>query len=226
MIFVTEELDFSSLTAEQVHHFVPERPLGDFSWDTPTRPIPFFDYDLKAYQAAVRGFYQRLTFLRCGRDTRHAPTEAQIETFTRYLVENQRDNPEFHFGHGSWAIPADTAMPGDAAIDFAFAPSYLAIAWLVLVKKRYPHIARSVKGLDKALHRGFRFIFIKDLRGSGYDSNRDLLKAVDYLSLGAVFSYIEEHSQNHPRLVEKVRAVESHIIGKLATSTGFSATDA
>ncbi|WP_227664245.1 hypothetical protein, partial [Marinobacter salarius] len=75
-------------------------------------------------------------------------------------------------------------MPGDAAVDFAFAPSYLAIAWLVLVNDRYPRIAKNVKGVDKAIRRGMRFIFIKDLSGSGHDSNRDLLTAVEYLSLG------------------------------------------
>ena len=116
-------------------------------------------------------------------------------------------------------------MPGDAAVDFAFAPSYLAIAWLVLVKDRYPRIAKSVEGVDKALRRGLHFIFIKELKGSGHDSNRDLLKAIDYLSLGAVFSFISDHQTEYPRLTEKVRAVETNILGKLATATGFSTTD-
>ncbi|SNB59188.1 hypothetical protein SAMN04487880_3461 [Marinobacter sp. es.042] len=226
MIFITEDLDFDNLTSDQVHHLVPKQPLGAFSWDVPVRPLPFIDYDLRSYREAVKGFYQRLTFLRCARNTRHSPTDAQIEAFTRYLVENQRDNPELHFGHGSWAIPEDTTMPGDAAIDFAFTPSYLAIAWLVLVKDRYPQIAKNVKGVDKALRRGMRFIFIEDLKGSGHDSNRDLLKAVEYLSLGAVFSFIADHMAEYPRLVEQVHAVESNILGKLATATDYSATDA
>jgi len=162
MIFITEELDFDNLTSGQVHHVAPEHPLGAFSWDTPVRRLPFIDYDLRGYQEAVRGFYQRLTLLRCARDTRHSPTDAQIEVFTRYLVENQRDNLELHFGHGSWAIPEDTAMPGDAAVDFAFVPSYLAVAWLALVKERYPHVAKNVKGLEASLLRGLRFIFTKD----------------------------------------------------------------
>jgi len=225
MIYMIEELDFSNLTHDQVHHIAPKRPLGDFSWDTPPRPLPFSENDLRIFQDTVKGFHQRLTLLRCARSTRHAPTDAQIEAFTRYLVENQRDNPELHFGHGSWAIPEDTAMPGDAAIDFAFAPSYLAIAWLVLVKEQYPQIAKNVKGVDKAIRRGMRFIFIKDLKGSGHDSNRDLLKAVEYLSLGAVFSFIANHKAEHPRLVENVRAVETNILGKLASATGYSTTD-
>ncbi len=225
MIFFTEELDFSNLTSEKVHHFVPERPLGEFSWDAPVRPLPLIDFDLNSFQTAVKGFHQRLTLLRCAKNTRHAPTAAQIESFTRYLVENQRDNPELHFGHGSWAIPEDTAMPNDAAVDFAFAPSYLAVAWLVLVKQRYPQIARDVRGIDKSLRRGLRFIFIKDLKGSGHDSNRDLLKAVEYLSLGEVFSFIAGRQSIYPRLAEKVRSIESNIIGKMASARGFSTTN-
>jgi|GEM_PF-2582043 len=226
MIFITEDLDFDNLTSDQVHHLVPKRPLGAFSWDIPMNPLPLIEYDLKAYQVAVKGFYQRLTLLRCARDTRHSPTDAQIETFTRYLVENQRDNRELHFGHGSWAIPEDTAMPGDAAVDFAFVPSYLAVAWLVLVKERYPHIARNIEGMERSLRRGLRFIFIKELRGAGYDANRELLKAVEYLSLGTVFSYVADNRKMYPRLVEKVRAVESSIMGKLANARDFSTTDA
>ena len=160
---------------------------------------------------------QAVTFKRNGR--------SRWAGICSYLVENQRDNPELHFGHGSWAIPEDTAMPGDAAIDFAFAPSYLAIAWLVLVKDRYPRIAKNVEGVDKAIRRGMHFIFIKNLKGSGYDSNRDLLKAVEYLSLGTVFSFIANRQSMYPRLVENVRAVETNILGKLATATGYSATD-
>lgn len=226
MIYMIEELDFSNLTHDQVHHIAPKRPLGDFSWDTPPCPLPFPENDLSAFQDTVKGFHQRLTLLRCARNTRHAPTDAQIEAFTQYLVENQRDNPELHFGHGSWAIPEDTAMPSDAAIDFAFVPSYMAIAWLVLVKDRYPRIAKNVEGVDKAIRRGMRFIFIKNLKGSGYDSNRDLLKAVEYLSLGTVFSFISDHQSMYPRLVENVRAVETNILRKLATTTGYSTTDA
>ncbi|MFO7527614.1 MAG: hypothetical protein R6W86_02240 [Marinobacter sp.] len=225
MIFITEELDFENLSSDQVHHLVPKRPLGEFSWDTPIRPLPLMDYDLTSYQAAVKGFHQRLTLLRCARNTRHSPTDAQIEAFTRYLVENQRDNPKLHFGHGSWAIPEDTAMPSDAAVDFAFVPSYLAVAWLVLVTERYPHVAGNVTGMAKSLRRGLRFIFIKDLKGSGYDSNRELLKAVEYLSLGGVFSFIADHRNEYPRLVEKVRAIETNVMGTLASAKDYSATD-
>lgn len=225
MIYMIEELDFANLTHEQVHHIAPKTPLGDFSWDTPPRSLPFFEHDVRTFQDTVRSFHQRLTLLRCARNSRHAPTDAQIEAFTRYLVENQRDNPELHFGHGSWAIPEDTAMPGDAAIDFAFTPSYLAIAWLVLVTVRYPQIAKNVHGVDKTIRRGMRFIFMKELKGSGHDSNRDLLKAVEYLSLGSVFSFIHDHRSTFPRLVETVRAIETNILDKLALATGFSSTD-
>ncbi len=225
MIYMIEELDFANLTQEQVHHIAPTRPLGDFSWDTPIRPLPFSENDVRVFQDTVKGFHQRLILLRCARNTRHAPTDAQIEAFTRYLVANQRDNPELHFGHGSWAIPADTAMPSDAAIDFAFTPSYLAIAWLVFVTVRHPQIAKNVHGVDKAIRRGIRFIFVKDLKGSGHDSNRDLLKAVEYLSLGAVFSFLSDHQAAYPRLVEKVRGIETNILEQLATASDFSATE-
>lgn len=226
MIFMTEQLDFENLASHYENTRVPEKPLRDFSWDTPVRPLPFMEHDTDSFQRAVKGFHQRVTLLRCAVNTRHAPTDAQIETFTRYLVDNQRDNRKLHFGHGSWVIPEDTAMPSDAAVDFAFIPSYLAVAWLALVEERYPHIANNVDGFQRAIQRGLRFIFIKNLRGSGYDANRDLLKAVDYLSLGMVFSYIARNRNRYPRLVENVRAVESDIMGHLARVDGFSATDA
>jgi hypothetical protein len=61
--------------------------------------------------------------------------------------------------------------------------------------------------------------------GSGHDSNRDLLTAVEYLSLGTVFSFISNHQSMYPRLVENVRAIETNILGKLATATDYSTTD-
>ena len=86
MICITDELDFENLSSDQVQHLVPKRPLGEFSWDTPHRPLPFFENDLCIFQDTVKGFYQRLTLLRCARNTRHTPTDAQIEAFTRYCV--------------------------------------------------------------------------------------------------------------------------------------------
>jgi hypothetical protein len=225
MIVFTEELDFSNINFDQTRHLAPKRPLGDFSWDTPVRRLPFIGCDTELFEGVVKGFYQRLTLLRCAQNTRHAPTDAQIESFTNYLVDNQRDNPELYFGHGSWAIPADTAMPSDAAMDFAFMPSYIAVAWLVLVKERYPHIAKNVKGIDRAIRRGLKFIFIKDLRGHGYDSNRELLKGVDYLALGTVFSFIAKNQDRYSRFAEKVRSIESSILGRLATARDWSRTD-
>lgn len=53
MIFIAEELDFENLTADQVHHLVPKQPLGEFSWDTPIRPLPFMDHDLRSFEKAV-----------------------------------------------------------------------------------------------------------------------------------------------------------------------------
>lgn len=225
MIFFAEELDFDNLTSEKVHQLVPERPLGEFSWDNPVRLLPLFDHDLNSFRKAIKGFYQRLCILRCAQNTRHAPTDAQIESYTIYLLDSQRDAPELKFGHGSWAIPEDTRMPSDAAVDFAYVPSYLAVAWLVLVKDRYPNIANNIAGLDKAIHRGFKFIFQHELRGHGYDSNRELLKAVEYLALGATFSFIEKNQDRYSRYIGKIRAIESRIIGKLSKAEGYSATD-
>ncbi|MEA1080860.1 hypothetical protein [Marinobacter qingdaonensis] len=225
MIFITEDLDFDNLTSDQFHHLVPEKPLEAFCWDTPASPLPIVDYDLKGYREIVKSFYQRLTLLRCARNTAQSPTDTQIEDYTRYLVENQRNDPELHFGHGSWTVPEDTAIPGDAAVDFAFVPSYLAVAWLVLVKERHSDVALRVQGLDASLRRGLRFIFTKDLKGAGHEANRDLLNAVDYLSLGMVFSFVVDQQERFPRLAEKVRAIEASIKGKLANATGFSATD-
>lgn len=225
MIVFTEELDFSSINFDETRHLAPKRPLGDFSWDAPVRRLPFMDYDLDGFEAAVKGFYQRLTLLRCAQNTRHAPTDAQIESFTNYLVDNQRDDPKLHFGHGSWAIPAETKMPSDAAMDFAFMPSYIAIAWLVLIKDRYPHIAKNIRTLDRAIHRGLRFIFQKNLQGHGHDSNRELLKGVDYLALGTVFSFIANNPDRYARFAEKVGTIESSILGRLATASGYSGTD-
>lgn len=226
MLFDTEELDFGNLDFDQVHGLAPKRSLGEFSWDTRVDPIPLLEYDIQAYRRAVNGFHQRLTLLRCARNTRHSPTDAQVETFTRYLVENQRDNPDIRLCHGSWAIPEDTAMPGDAAIDFAYVPTYLAIAWLVLVKQRYPRVARSVKGLDRAIRLGLRFAFTRNLYGSGHDGNRELLKAVEYLSLGTVFSYLSDNQNVYPRLADKIRDIESKIMWKLPKIGGFSSTKA
>lgn len=209
MIFPTEELSFENLTSEQVHHLVPERPLGGFSWDNPAHPIALFVYGRHTYESAVHAFYQRLCFLRCAQNTRHAPTDAEIECFTIYLIDHQR------------AIP----KPSDSVIDYVYVLSCLAVAWLVLVKDRHPNIAKDISGLDAAIHSGFKFIFQGDLPGRENDSNWELLESVEYLALGATFSFIEKNKDRYALHIETIDEIESLISGKMSEAEDFAPPD-
>lgn len=164
--------------------------FADFNWDILPPSLPLAEIDTRRFAAIVHNWHQRLCLLRCGQRSHYYPTEAQIAAFAVYLIQSQRNDPMLPFGNGSWAIPTDTSMPSGAAVDFVYLPTYIALAWLVLVHERYPAIAHKVKGLEKALYHGFEFASTQKLRGHGYDASREMLEAIHTLALGGAFSYV------------------------------------
>src|SRR5690625_6845435 len=85
---------------------------------------------------------------------------------------------------GSWLIPEDPGMPADARVDFAYFPTYIAVAWLILARQRHPDILQQERRLDRAIKRGLRFATGRRLMGHGYDESREQLAAVRVVAVG------------------------------------------
>src|SRR5690625_4725281 len=125
---------------------------------------------------------------------------------------------------GSWLIPEDPGMPADARVDFAYFPTYIAVAWLILARQRHPDILQQERRLDRAIKRGLRFATGRRLMGHGYDASRELLAAVRVLALGQVFSFVREKSEFAPQFMALIEEVEDWLVNHLPTETGWSAT--
>lgn len=223
---MTEQLNLYEIACA-AHRFPDRSVFGDAVWEEMDYEYPFPHPDPDSLIKIRDDWYKKLCILRCGRGTPWYPSDDQIASFTKYLVENQRnDMREFRFSPGSWVIPRDPAMPSDARVDFAYFPTYIAIAWLCLVKEEHPAAVRHVQGLERALQKGFRFASGRHLYGHGHDASQELLKAVRVLSLGKAFSLIREWPELSPRFSQVVEQVESDLVDKIPSQHGFSTSDA
>lgn len=200
--------------------------LSELSWEPPSYSLPVSEWDSGRFYAIRRDWYRRLCLLRCGSGSSYFPTTCQVAAFTSYLIEAQRLDLEQKGFWGSWTIPADTRMPADARMDFAYFPTYIAVAWLVLVRQRYPYMWHMVGRFDHVIRRGLRFAAGRKLQGHGYDSSHDLLAAVRVLALGNVFSYVRERPLTNSQFMAVIEEVEDKLINHLPTHTGWGAASA
>ncbi|WP_232210453.1 hypothetical protein [Nitrococcus mobilis] len=168
----------------------------------------------------------RLKILRAGHGSSLFPSETQVISFTEYLVSGQRNDTDPKMKNGSWAIPLDLHMPSDARVDFAYFPTHIAVAWLVLAAEMFPLLARRIKGFDSALRAGLRFSSLKNFQGHGYDSNRESLVAVNLLALGKVFSYVRKRRDSFMRFWEAMNRLEFDIVHRYPHDDGWTSTDA
>ncbi len=153
-----------------------------------------YDNDVIRKMEEIKGeWLENLRVLRCSGGQRSEADEKEMEVFTRFLIGAQRNElgPRNH--HGCWALPEDVNIPSDARVDFIYMPTYIALAWLTLIKADYPHISESIDGFDRALSIGFNAATGRKLRGHGYEGDKEMVQAIEILSLGKVFSFIAKH---------------------------------
>jgi hypothetical protein len=211
----------------------PRQSTGNvIDWSNRFTDLPFQEFDEGRYFAVCTDWLNRLSVLRYGYppdlffpSEPALPTEQDVERFTRRLITLQRNDTAPTMKPGSWAIPWDTAMPSDARVEFAYFPTYMAVAWLCLIRQNHPEIAARLDDFDKTLGRGLRFASYRKLQGHGHEADRQCLDAIEILSLGKVFSYIRDDRSRSPAFGRMLNEVESKISDKMPRSTDWGRTD-
>lgn len=109
----------------------------------------------------------------------------QAAMFAENLINSQRNGNPQPLKPGSWCVvPDDEFLPSDARVDFAFMPTYWALAFLCRFQLEYPQFANNLQGLDNAIDLGLEFASYRKLSGHGYEGNQQRLQAVEILLLG------------------------------------------
>ena len=146
-----------------------------------------------------------------------------ITCFTKYLIEHQRfDDVEGMMIHGSWCLPEEASMPSYARVDFMYMPTYIAVAWLSLIKQDHQDIANKIPNLDHSLEKGLVFAAGRGLSGHGYDAISDMLIAIRYLSLGKVFTLVQENRDLHKKFVRALKSAVQDIKKNISSPKSWS----
>lgn len=210
---------------------VPDSPLQPITsivdWTHFFDECPLTDFDETELRRIQTGWLNRLKVLRCARPGDSLlPSKDTIEQFTHYLVQSQRTEDRPYVGRGCWSLLANTRVPNEVAIDFIYIPSYIAVAWLCLVNREYPSVATSVDGFNAAMRQGLRFIGNRSFKGSGFDTNKQTLEAIEILALGKVFSHLREHPGQAKQLQNVLPDVYARIRLDMPQEGRFLATSA
>lgn len=220
------QLSFADLPCpitNERHSTAPE--TIDWDWLPSNFPVPTEDIP---QQYEVRdALLQRLEVLRCApASSAGYPSHAQIDHFTAWLLDSQRTVRQQHIRSGSWGIPEELAIPSDAFVDFVLVPTYAAVAWLSLIRQDFPELARSSQErIDRAIEKGLRFSRTKNLRGHGYDANRESLEAVRILALGKVFTFVRDRERTHGSFADVMNKVEYSILHQMPNAGDWSQTN-
>jgi len=172
--------------------------LDEITWREIDYTMPLHSSDSgsidRMYQI-IEDWLQRLKNLKNSTNPSDKQKEA-IVRFTKFLLDHQTtENPERMKVIGSWCLDANPRnMPSDARVDFVYMPTYIAVAWLVLLREKFPDIVESFESYDEKLKQGLDFAAGRNLHGHGYDGYQEMLTAIDYLSMGGVFRFI---NRNH-----------------------------
>ena len=150
----------------------------------------------------------------------------RIVSFTKYLLDQQLNyRGEGVMLVGAWCLPEGYQMPSDARVDFLYMPSYIAVSWLALVKQKYPSITSEFKDYDKLFKRGLDFASGRNLSGHGYDADRELLVAVDYLELGDVFKFVKKNPSYSVKFTRATSRARERILRRLDKNESWFSID-
>lgn len=118
----------------------------------------------------------------------------QATTFAINLLQCQRNEAEQALVPGSWCvIPGTEGIPSDARVEFAFMPTYWAIAFLCRFQLEYPKQAEQLPNLTQALDLALDFSVKRKLAGHGYEADLQRFIAVEILYLGRVPEWLTLH---------------------------------
>lgn len=191
--------------------------------------FPVKDSNMDEFYRITEDWVQRLKILRCVGDGADEAHENWVEEFTRFLIENQRveDKTSRMNAEGSWAIPENADMESDVRIDFVYFPTYIATAFLCLLKQDMPTIASKFVDFDDVLKKGLDFSSRRNLQGHGYEMVQESLTAIEYLSLGKVFSYsyTQKHQKASIKFNRAIGKARDEILSKLRDNRGWSSID-
>jgi hypothetical protein len=208
----------------------PEGSLyATLDWEDPIPEFPIHEREgglVEALFAVRDDWLSRLKILRCGDPSASFyPSDDAIERFTRRLLDCQRNDTAPDLKRGSWAIPADVNMEGDARVDFVYFPTYIVLAWLSLLWQERPDIAVRIPAFQRGLRGADRFSALRRLRGHGYEANEQCLEAVRVLALGKVFTLARSDSNRLPKIAALLPQLEESITVGMPNASMWSTTD-
>lgn len=128
-----------------------------------------------------------------------------------------------------WSVmPVDTMADRDARVDFIFLPSHIVVATLSLFQQRFPDLALTIEGFDKAIKDGYRFSAITKFQGAGYDSINHQIRVIDILTIGNVPNTINANPLLSVPLAVALYEAKLMLMEKInqgKTKVGFGRTD-
>jgi|GEM_PF-1807262 len=145
-----------------------------------------------------------------------------LKEFCRSLVEGQQNDIE-GIKPGSWCVAPDGRMPGDARVDFAFFPTYIAISILTKVLTDYPEIAESIPNYNTVLKKGYVFATYRKLQGHGYESEIERIKAIKILEKGGVIEFIEKNPSFSPSMYNMLDRIRIELIENIMNESTYNA---
>lgn len=149
----------------------------------------------------------------CGELPNERYTRKHLQDYCRSLIENQRGeltwaSDSSRVKEGSFCVAPDAeGMGSDARVDFIMFPTYIAVALLTRFLLTYPEEAGAIPSFKEGLRLGMVFSSYQELRGHGYDSEREMFDALDILKLGRVPEYLSRYPDACPELAEVLRQV-------------------
>ena len=179
----------------------------NFDWPSIDYELPIGDNQYSLLDDVREGWRDRLYALSCEGHIHKSEHLEKIRDFCQFLIDHQRDLPSRNI-RGVWCIPQDPVMPNDASVDFLQLPTRIAVSILVLVLVEQPALALSIKGYERALKKGLKFIARYRLTGHGYDSNPTLVESIELLALGGVFAFTQINAEYCPvfnQMVERTK---------------------
>lgn len=198
-----------------------------YIWKEIDYDFPIQDNNIEEHYRITDDWLQRLKILRCVYTKSQGINKSNIKEFTQFLISNQRKNTKNSTSNveGSWAIPEEVDMESDARVEFIYFPTYIATAFLCLVKQILPSIANKCPKFDDVLKKGLKFCSNRNLQGHGFESVQESLTAIEYLSLGKVFTFINENPNVSPKFNKAKREAKKAINNRLKNNTGWVTID-
>ena len=135
----------------------------------------------------------------------------KIEEFITSLVAGQVDWDAGPKRYRAWVVSPTQQMPSDARVDFAFIPTAMACAALMIYRQRWPEKAAAIPNFDQTLADGLLFSTLRRFRGHGFEGIDGIFRMMSIFALGSVIPFVEAHPQLCGRFTKLVREVVAEL---------------